>query len=104
MPEHDHVEGDPSGVDRRQDDPTPAQAMVESDPRSVRPDEYVDRETIEADHAAWAKGPRADRPPSPDEARAAEKAASLQPAGVAEAYDDMARRGAVTEGEGRIDV
>ena len=63
------------------------------------PDE-TSTETHDADEADARTAHRADRPPTPEEAAAAERN-QLDP-DVAEAYEEAAERGANVRGEGQI--
>jgi hypothetical protein len=60
-------------------------------------------ETIQADERDARADHRADRGPTPEEERAAEGNADLDPAS-AEAYREAIERGADVEGEGKIDL
>lgn len=61
----------------------------------------VSEETEQAEQVDEQQGARADRPPTDDEARAAETQ-KLDPA-AAEAYKEAAERGANVKGEGQIE-
>lgn len=65
----------------------------------ANPDE-TSTETRDADESDARATHRADRPPTPEEAAAAERN-QLDP-DVAEAYEEAAERGAHVQGEGQI--
>lgn len=67
----------------------------------LAPPTTPDRATIAEDRTAVDAAHEADRPPTPEEEAAAERAGPVDPA-VAEAYEDALERGANQEGEGRI--
>jgi hypothetical protein len=65
----------------------------------------TDPATAEADRADAATGPGADRPPTPDEAAAAEEAAAALEGDLPEIeshFREMTRIGAEVQGEGEI--
>lgn len=64
------------------------------------PETHTDAATQQADERDATAAHRADRPPTPDEERAAEQN-DLDPK-TAEAYEEMAKRGAQVQGEGQI--
>ena len=57
-------------------------------------------EALRATERDARREPGPDRPPTPEEEQAAERA--QMPAGTAEHYQEMAERGAHQQGEGRI--
>lgn len=63
----------------------------------------LDAMTKAADAVDARQEPQADRAPTEDEERAAERAAPVDPE-VAETYEDQMERGAAIEGEGAVDV
>jgi hypothetical protein len=66
----------------------------------LAPPTTPDRDTIREDRAALGAPHTADRPPTPEEEEAAERAGALDPK-AAQAYKDAIKRGAAQEGEGR---
>lgn len=66
----------------------------------VAPPTTPDRDTIKEDRAALAQEHAPDRPPTPEEEAAAERAGDLDPE-TSEAYKDALERGAAQEGEGK---
>ena len=77
----------------------------QDEPRDVdgrlAPPTTPDRDTIAEDRKDATAEHDADRPPTDDEAAAAEKHGPTDPH-VSEAYKDAIERGAAQEGEGRI--
>ena len=69
----------------------------------LAPPTTPDRDTIREDRAAVGESHDADRPPTPEEEAAAERAGDLDPE-VAESYKDAIERGAAQEGEGKPEV
>ena len=67
----------------------------------LAPPTTPDRNTIAEDREAMDAPHAADRPPTPDEEEAAERAGPVDPEAAA-AYKEAIERGANQEGEGRI--
>jgi hypothetical protein len=69
----------------------------------LAPPTTPDRDTIREDRAALDEAHDADRPPTPDEEAAAERAGGVDPK-VASSYKDAMERGAAQKGEGKPGV
>lgn len=76
----------------------------QDEPRMVgdrlAPPTTPDRETIKQDREMLDEPHDADRPPTPEEEAAAERAGPLDP-DVAESYEEALERGAAQQGEGK---
>lgn len=63
----------------------------------------LDPETKKAEQADAEAEPHADRPPTADEERAAERAGGADPE-VADHFEEMMEKGAEHPGEGRVEL
>jgi hypothetical protein len=75
--------------------------MAQNEPSTDFRDQAAKKEAHLANERDAHRAPGADRMPTPEEEKAAERA--KMPAGTAEAYKEALERGANQQGEGRID-
>ena len=77
----------------------------QDEPRKVgdrlAPPTTPDKDTIKEDRAALGNEHEPDRAPTPEEEAAAERSKDSAGGDVAEHYEDMAKKGAAQEGEGK---
>ena len=75
--------------------------MAQTDQSTDFRDPSAKKEAHLANERDAQRAPGADRMPTPEEERAAERA--MMPAGAAQAYEEALERGATQKGEGRIE-